>query len=231
MSNSPFEFGSPDQGGESGDAKPWERPKVNRGAKPPDREAKPQEASTGANMVGILAAVVSSAVVTGLMKSKDGAYWTGVLIGGGLVGAACGLIPLLAGRALGRPSLAGWGMGVCVLTGLLLGVTGAGPVAVLFALVIALLGQAREPGTRRRGARPVAESDDDIPIAEPVRAAPRRQTANRGPVWKVTGTDTDSGQVVSREIAADTEQEAVAFASLENIEVQSVERVAPDHIQ
>lgn len=237
MSNNPFEFGSPNQGEENAGEKPWERhktdPEGTRSSKPDNEGAKAEEPSTTASIIGGLAAVVSSAVVMGLMKSQDGAYWTGVLIGGGLAGAACGLFPLLAGRALGRTNLGQWGMGVCVLAGLVGGVIGAGPVAVLFALVIALLGQPSSPGARKRGVQPIADSDDDIPVAEPVRAAPPRPrpTPPRGPVWRVTGTDAESGQVVSREIAADSEQEAAAFAALENIEVRSVERVPQEHVQ
>lgn len=79
----------------------------------------------------------------------------------------------------------------------------------------------------RRGARPVAEGDDDIPVAQPVRpAAPRQPRATtRGPVWKVTGTDPGTGSVVEREVAAGSREEAVAAAVLDGLEVESAERL------
>lgn len=48
----------------------------------------------------------------------------------------------------------------------------------------------------------------------------------RGPVWAVSGIDPATGRVVSREVEADTREEAVALATLDGLDVQFAERRA-----
>ena len=66
------------------------------------------------------------------------AFAIGTLVGGAFVGLLCGLAPLLAGQSKNQSQLGWIGFASCVISGLLLGLLLAVPVALVFTLVILL---------------------------------------------------------------------------------------------
>lgn len=68
----------------------------------------------------------------------DTGYWIGIFIGGFLVGGLCGIAPLIAGSAKNQQTLGYVGLATCVVSGLILGLILAAPVALVFTLVILL---------------------------------------------------------------------------------------------
>lgn len=70
-------------------------------------------------------------------------YQFGVIFGAFFVGVLCGLLPLLLGQKRGQQTLGIVGMVVCVGAGLLLGLTGAVPSALLFGGIILTMSKSR----------------------------------------------------------------------------------------
>ena len=70
------------------------------------------------------------------MPTNSTAYWIGVFIGGLSMGAFCGLAPLIAGVIKHRENLGYIGFASCIVSGLLLGIILAAPVALVFTLII-----------------------------------------------------------------------------------------------
>jgi hypothetical protein len=95
------------------------------------------------------------------------AYGWGVFAGGLIVGAIAGLLPLLYGRRSGQGKIALAGLICCIVAGLIAGAIGAVPLAVIFAIVIAIRG--------RRNVKPVPDAKTaDDPERD---AAPGRQVS------------------------------------------------------
>jgi MFS family permease len=91
-------------------------------------------------------------------------YWVGIFLGGFVVGALCGLLPLLVGLKKQRRGLALAGWISCVVAGLILGLLLAIPVALVFTVVILFL--------KPRGGR---EQPPSVPADEHDRPAARSQ--------------------------------------------------------
>jgi LytS/YehU family sensor histidine kinase len=81
------------------------------------------------------------------MPTDSTAFWIGVFIGGFFMGAFCGLAPLIAGVTKHRENLGYIGFASCIVSGLLLGIMLAGPVALVFTLII-LFKQPDGPGVQ-----------------------------------------------------------------------------------
>jgi hypothetical protein len=75
------------------------------------------------------------------METHPVAYWIGVLIGAFVVGCVCGLLPLLVGRRYGRAPLGIAGFFSCLGAGMLFGLFLALPVAIIFTVIIVVLGK------------------------------------------------------------------------------------------
>jgi hypothetical protein len=73
------------------------------------------------------------------------AYANGVLIGSLLAGLVCGLWPLLAGASKGQPILGALGLFVCIISGYVLGLLLALPVAFVFAKLIGAMHRPKPP--------------------------------------------------------------------------------------
>jgi hypothetical protein len=74
------------------------------------------------------------------MTPEQVAYWAGVLVGGLFVGAVCGLLPLAVAKRKGRTAFGVASLVACTLSGLLLGLILAVPVAVILSAVALILG-------------------------------------------------------------------------------------------
>jgi hypothetical protein len=100
-----------------------------------------------------------------------------MLIGGAIAGMLCGLIPLITGSKRGHQGLGLAGMMCCVLAGLLLGVIGALPTALIFLVIILSMspGDVRDRVRKRTGAgrNPFGDDDDEDDDR------PRRRKARR----------------------------------------------------
>jgi hypothetical protein len=84
--------------------------------------------------------------------ANQAARMWGAVFGAVLVGVLCGLIPLTLGQRRDRPAIGWVGFVLCVVSGFLLGLIGALPMAGLMSLVIVLVGPpAKKP-------RPVGRS-------------------------------------------------------------------------
>jgi len=70
------------------------------------------------------------------MQPATVGYWVGVFAGGFVVGLLCGLVPFFVGRKKDRASLGVAGLIACVVSGLILGIILALPVAIIFTAVI-----------------------------------------------------------------------------------------------
>ncbi len=70
------------------------------------------------------------------MQPHSAAYWFGIFIGGLFIGTLCGLLPLLVGLNKNRQTLAATGFVACLVSGLVLGLLLALPVAVIFTLIL-----------------------------------------------------------------------------------------------
>lgn len=64
------------------------------------------------------------------------AHFIGILVGGGVMGILCGLGPLIAGRRRGYKTLGLVGFLVCIVCGLVLGILLAGPVALIWTVIL-----------------------------------------------------------------------------------------------
>ena len=64
------------------------------------------------------------------------AHFIGIIIGGLLMGALCGLGPLIAGRRRGFKKHGIAGFFTCVLCGGILGILLAGPVALIWTVIL-----------------------------------------------------------------------------------------------
>jgi hypothetical protein len=72
------------------------------------------------------------------------------------------------------------------------------------------------------GTKPAQDVEEREPQSEAPKPIARRKPPE--PRWQVIGIDTETGRTVTREIAAESRDEAVALASLDGLDVQSVER-------
>ncbi len=73
------------------------------------------------------------------MSPEQIVYWIGVLVGGFVVGTLCSVLPLVLAIKKKRPGLAVLSCICCIVSGLILGLILAVPVAVIFTVVIILL--------------------------------------------------------------------------------------------
>ena len=74
------------------------------------------------------------------MDTNSAAFRMGALFGAVFVGILCGLIPLFLGGKRERPGIGWTGFVLCVVSGCLLGLIGALPMAGLMSLVIVAAG-------------------------------------------------------------------------------------------
>lgn len=102
-------------------------------------------------------------------RPNSGAFLIGALIGGTIAGAVCGLLPLLLARGRGQLPLGTAGMVSCMISGAILGLILAIPVAVIFTVVV--LSRGRQAA---RGFQPIFPQS--LPPAPPAPAAPHPQT-------------------------------------------------------
>jgi len=63
-------------------------------------------------------------------------YAAGAILGSLLMGAGCGLLPLLVGLATQKAGLGVGGFICCVVAGLVAGIIGALPAAIIFLVII-----------------------------------------------------------------------------------------------
>ncbi len=77
--------------------------------------------------------------------APDLAYLLGALVGGFVAGMLCGMIPYYFGKKRKQPQLALAGLMACTLSGVVLGLLLALPVAGAFSLAIALRSQPNQP--------------------------------------------------------------------------------------
>jgi hypothetical protein len=68
------------------------------------------------------------------------------VIAGALVGAVCGLVPLIYGLVRGQTGLAGGGFAACIAGGVVLGVILAVPLAALFTWLVWRASRGLQPG-------------------------------------------------------------------------------------
>jgi hypothetical protein len=68
-------------------------------------------------------------------------FWIGILIGGAIAGAVCGLLPFFVARNYGRPTFATWSLVGCIAAGLVLGLIGAVPTAIILTVIVAIQGK------------------------------------------------------------------------------------------
>lgn len=73
------------------------------------------------------------------------AFWIGVLIGGLIVGALCGLLPFFVARNYERPAFATWSLIGCIAAGLILGLIAALPTAIILTVIVLIQGKPTEP--------------------------------------------------------------------------------------
>ena len=64
------------------------------------------------------------------------AHFIGTIVGGLLMGTLCGLGPLIAGRRKGFKTLGLVGFFTCIVCGLILGILLAGPVALIWTVIL-----------------------------------------------------------------------------------------------
>ena len=76
-------------------------------------------------------------------NSQQFGFWIGVLFGGFVAGAICGILPLVFALKKRRRGLAIASWISCVIAGLILGVILALPVAIIFTIIIVCL---KKPG-------------------------------------------------------------------------------------
>lgn len=88
------------------------------------------------------------------------AFMIGVLIGALVVGVVCGLLPLCVGISKKRPVLGGVGFVACIGGGLVLGLLLAAPLALVFTVIIAVMGPPQTADAFARDRRRVDEYDD-----------------------------------------------------------------------
>jgi predicted lipid-binding transport protein (Tim44 family) len=93
------------------------------------------------------------------MTPEQIGYWIGVFFGGLVAGALCGLLPLLLGMKKQRRGLALASWISCVLSGLILGLLLAVPVASVFTVVILCLKKPEQQNAVRKFAEQGAERD------------------------------------------------------------------------
>jgi len=82
---------------------------------------------------------------TQVQPGQQGQFLIIAIIAGGIAGAVCGLLPFFLGRSRGRAGLGVGGLVACVLSGFVLGLLAAVPMAIIFTVVILAMGHA--PGT------------------------------------------------------------------------------------
>jgi membrane protein implicated in regulation of membrane protease activity len=87
------------------------------------------------------------------------------VIAGALVGAVCGLVPLIYGLVRGQTGLAGGGFAACIAGGVVLGVLVAVPLAALFTWLVWRASRGLEPGGATD--RLDAASERPAPAVEP----------------------------------------------------------------
>jgi hypothetical protein len=80
------------------------------------------------------------------MSSEQIGYLVGVIVGGLVAGAFCGLLPLVLGLKKRREILAFVGWFSCVASGFILGLILAVPVSVAFTIVLLCLRKPEEDG-------------------------------------------------------------------------------------
>ncbi len=78
------------------------------------------------------------------MNAEQVGFWIGTLFGGFVVGALCGLLPLIIGLKKQRRGLALTSCISCVVSGLILGLILAVPVSIIFTVVILCLKKPEE---------------------------------------------------------------------------------------
>ncbi len=88
-------------------------------------------------------------------------FLIGAIIGGLIAGSLCGLLPLGIGRWKNRLTLGVSGLIACTLSGAALGILLAGPVAIIFALIIVVIG---EPDSARANAFDPTHALDAPPV-------------------------------------------------------------------
>ncbi len=68
----------------------------------------------------------------------DNTFYTGVIWGSLIIGALCGLLPLLVGTARKKKGLAVGGFVASIIMGFIAGIFAALPIAIVFTVIIAL---------------------------------------------------------------------------------------------
>jgi hypothetical protein len=82
---------------------------------------------------------------TQVPAGQEATFLIVAIIFGGIAGAVCGLLPFFLGRSRGRRGLGIGGLVACILSGFVLGLLAAVPMAILFTIIIVAMGHA--PGS------------------------------------------------------------------------------------
>ena len=69
------------------------------------------------------------------------------IIAGGIAGTVCGLLPFFLARSRGRNGLGVGALVACILSGFVLGLIAAVPMAVIFTVIIVAMGHAEGTGS------------------------------------------------------------------------------------
>jgi hypothetical protein len=81
------------------------------------------------------------------INSNNPAFWIGVVIGSLVVGTACGSLPFFLAKSRNRLPLGTAALVSCIVSGAILGLLLALPVAIIFTIIILVMGSQREaPG-------------------------------------------------------------------------------------
>lgn len=78
------------------------------------------------------------------MNARQIVFWTRILLGGFVVGVLCGLLPLIIALKKQRRGFALTSFVGCIVSGLILGLILAGPVSIIFTVIILCLNKPEE---------------------------------------------------------------------------------------
>ena len=62
--------------------------------------------------------------------------WIAILVGGFLIGALCGLVPLIVGLRKNKATLGTVGFVACIFGGIVFGIVLAAPIAIVFTVIL-----------------------------------------------------------------------------------------------
>src|SRR5687768_10597125 len=72
-------------------------------------------------------------------------FLIGAIIGAIAVGTICGLLPFFLAKSRGRMGMGIAALGCCIVGGFILGILAAGPLMILFAIIVLLVPRAETP--------------------------------------------------------------------------------------